>query len=82
VLEVNANPCLAADTGFMAAAEQTGLTVVEVIARIVEAAVARHDGLAKPPRPAGLAPQPATVVTLPAAGLPGRRAARRLRVVG
>jgi D-alanine-D-alanine ligase len=82
VLEVNANPCLAADAGFMAAAEQAGLTAVEVIARIVAAAVARHDGLAKPPWPAGLAPQPAAVVALPAAGLPGRRATRRLRVVG
>jgi D-alanine-D-alanine ligase len=42
VLEVNANPCLAADAGFMAAAEQAGLTAAEVISRILADAVARH----------------------------------------
>jgi D-alanine-D-alanine ligase len=42
VLEVNANPCLAADAGFMAAAEQAGLTAAEVISRILTDAVARH----------------------------------------
>ena len=46
VLEVNANPCLAADAGFMAAAEQAGLTAADVIARILTAAVARHRSLA------------------------------------
>jgi len=44
VLEVNANPCLAADAGFMAAAEQAGLTAAEVISRILEDALARHRG--------------------------------------
>jgi D-alanine-D-alanine ligase len=44
VLEVNANPCLAADAGFMAAAEQAGLTAAEVVSRILEDAVARHRG--------------------------------------
>lgn len=36
VLEVNANPCLAADAGFMAAAQQAGLTPPDVIGRILE----------------------------------------------
>lgn len=48
VLEVNANPCLAADAGFMAAAEQAGLTATDVIARILTATVARHRRLAVP----------------------------------
>jgi D-alanine-D-alanine ligase len=42
VLEVNANPCLAADAGFMAAAGEAGLSAAEVISRILADAVARH----------------------------------------
>jgi D-alanine-D-alanine ligase len=42
VLEVNANPCLAADAGFMAAAEEAGLSASEVISRLLADAVARH----------------------------------------
>ena len=37
VLEVNANPCLAANAGFMAAAEKAGLSPGEVVRRILEA---------------------------------------------
>jgi len=53
VLEVNANPCLAADAGFMAAAEQAGLTAAEVVSRILADAVARHgaDRAARVDRP-------------------------------
>ncbi len=40
ILEVNANPCLAADGGFIAAAERAGLTAREVVRRILENAVA------------------------------------------
>lgn len=45
VLEVNANPCLSADAGFMAAAGRAGLTGKEVVRRIL-AAVRRQEGAA------------------------------------
>jgi D-alanine-D-alanine ligase len=35
VLEVNANPCLAPDSGFLAAAQQAGYTTVQVVQRIL-----------------------------------------------
>ena len=38
VLEVNANPCLASDAGFMAAAGRAGLDVDAVVARVMQAA--------------------------------------------
>jgi hypothetical protein len=91
VLEVNANPCLAADAGFMAAAEQAGLTAADVISRILADAVARqgrhrHHRLdLRPAAPAHrreLVPLPETAETVvtvgapEAAGLPGSRARR------
>jgi D-alanine-D-alanine ligase len=39
ILEVNANPCLSPDAGFLAAADRSGLSATEVIRRIVEGAL-------------------------------------------
>ncbi len=41
ILELNANPCLSPDAGFAAAAEREGVTYVDLIARIVDSALAR-----------------------------------------
>ncbi len=41
VLEVNANPCLAPDAGFVAAAARAGLTLGDVVGAIVRRALAR-----------------------------------------
>lgn len=44
VLEVNANPCLAPEAGFMAAAARAGLDAAAVVSALLEAAVRRHRG--------------------------------------
>ncbi|MCG3132141.1 MAG: D-alanine--D-alanine ligase [Phycisphaerae bacterium] len=41
VLEINANPCLSPDAGYMAAAAEAGLTFRDVVDRLLHAAVAR-----------------------------------------
>jgi D-alanine-D-alanine ligase len=41
VLEMNANPCLAPDAGFVAAARQTGLGFDDIVERIMEDALRR-----------------------------------------
>jgi D-alanine-D-alanine ligase len=42
VLEINANPCLSADAGFMAAAARAGLSHGDVVSRILQAAIGRE----------------------------------------
>jgi len=42
ILEVNTNPCLSVDAGFMAAARQAGYSAAEVVRRLLEAAARRR----------------------------------------
>lgn len=42
ILEVNPNPCLSADAGFMAAAQMAGLSPIDVFTRILQAARAEE----------------------------------------
>lgn len=42
ILEVNTNPCLAPDAGFVAAAAEAGIGYDALVARIVESALVRH----------------------------------------
>ena len=48
ILEVNANPCLAAGGGFMAAATKAGLSSREVVERILRDAVVPRNGNSHP----------------------------------
>ncbi|HXV37771.1 MAG TPA: D-alanine--D-alanine ligase [Myxococcota bacterium] len=47
ILELNANPCLSEDAGFVAAAAQAGIAPEQVVLRIAEAALARATGGAR-----------------------------------
>lgn len=49
VLEVNANPCLAAGAGFMAAAERAGLSAGDVVGRILKDSVMLAPSIAASP---------------------------------
>lgn len=53
ILEVNANPCLSADAGYMAAAEEAGLAPDEVVRRILTAAGVPPPGRPSRPRARG-----------------------------
>jgi D-alanine-D-alanine ligase len=41
VLEINANPCIAPDSGFIAAAVKSGMSFPDVVGRIVESPVGK-----------------------------------------
>ncbi|MBI3992298.1 MAG: D-alanine--D-alanine ligase [Candidatus Lambdaproteobacteria bacterium] len=76
VLEVNANPCLAADAGFAAAAAQAGLIHGWLIRHIVEAALGRAGAL---PRSSVAQPQGDTPTQSAGDAAHTRRSPRRKR---
>jgi D-alanine-D-alanine ligase len=55
LLEVNANPCLSADAGYVAAAEEAGLTQADLVGRIAAAALRRTKPAVPPTTLAGAA---------------------------
>jgi D-alanine-D-alanine ligase len=44
VLEINTNPCISPDAGFMAAADRAGLTIEDVVRRILSEAARTSGG--------------------------------------
>jgi D-alanine-D-alanine ligase len=48
LLEVNANPCLSADAGYVAAADEAGLTQADLVRRIAAAALRQAPEAARP----------------------------------
>ncbi len=63
ILEVNGNPCISSDSGFLRAARQAGLQEEDVVRRILEAALRgrRRQGTPEPP-PARPAPRTGVAV--------------------
>jgi D-alanine-D-alanine ligase-like ATP-grasp enzyme/ribosomal protein S18 acetylase RimI-like enzyme len=83
VLEVNANPCLAPDAGFAAAATRGGIPFPELVERILEAGLRRSRGAAGV-RPAERRSRPAAGAVFRDGLRPGDRAAveRLVRATG
>ena len=79
ILEVNANPCLSPDAGFVAAAERAGVQYDALVARLVRAALRRGETAGLPPFTAAqgaLSPGEASVPpTSPAQDSPNRELA-------
>lgn len=44
VVEINANPCIAPDSGFIMAAEEAGYSPKDVVEEIIGTAVKNHKG--------------------------------------
>lgn len=58
ILEINANPCLSPDAGFMAAARRAGLELETVVQRLLEDALGRRGGFSQGSSAQGLAHVP------------------------
>ena len=64
ILEVNANPCLAPDAGFLAAAREAGLAPREVVRRLLGGALRDRPGRQPAAAPARARSRPAPELTL------------------
>jgi D-alanine-D-alanine ligase len=64
ILEVNANPCLAADAGFMAAAQRAGLTARDVVERILRDSVLPAPSAASAPQEKKTGDRPGPAITI------------------